>query len=174
MKCKCLPSPHLFCLLTAFAVSVSRLVFPKLSWFAQLAAFWSPVHNPCIRAFCPGEESKVCRQLQCICLVLLLHRGLNQQKPLAKTTRDQREQRRPKRSRTSPTRCPSQRPNYFHFLFYQSTCSNSYSPFYTAQKATCGYRFHRDTDHTRKVMDVSSANTVKWRPIRAKSPGQNQ
>ncbi|KFQ45399.1 hypothetical protein N333_06965, partial [Nestor notabilis] len=59
----------------------------------------------------------------------------------------------------------NRQPNSFHFLFYRSTCSNSYSPFYTAQKATCGYRFHRDTDHTRKVIDVPSANIVKWRPI---------
>ncbi|KAM9520408.1 ciliary microtubule inner protein 3 [Guaruba guarouba] len=64
----------------------------------------------------------------------------------------------------------NRQPNSFRFLFYQSTCSNSYSPFCTAQKATCGYRFHRDTDHARKVMDVPSANVVKWRPIRGKKP----
>ncbi|KFV14620.1 hypothetical protein N339_01983, partial [Pterocles gutturalis] len=56
-------------------------------------------------------------------------------------------------------------PNSFKFLFYNPNWSNSYSPFYTAQKPTCGYRYHRDTDHTRKVMDVQSANIMKWRPI---------
>ncbi|KFV61342.1 hypothetical protein N307_00117, partial [Dryobates pubescens] len=56
-------------------------------------------------------------------------------------------------------------PNSFRFLFYNPRWSNSYKPFYTAQKPTCGYRFHRDTDHTRKVLDIQSANTVKWRPI---------
>ncbi|KFP36819.1 hypothetical protein N324_08790, partial [Chlamydotis macqueenii] len=56
-------------------------------------------------------------------------------------------------------------PDSFRFLFYKASWSNSYSPFYTAQKPTCGYRFHRDTDHTRKVIDVPSANIVKWRPI---------
>ncbi|KFP81500.1 hypothetical protein N310_12992, partial [Acanthisitta chloris] len=53
----------------------------------------------------------------------------------------------------------------FNFIFYTSTPSNSYLPFYTAQKPTCGYRFHPGTDHTRKVIDVPSANVVKWRPI---------
>ena len=61
-------------------------------------------------------------------------------------------------------------PNSFKFLFYKPSCSNSYSPFYTAQKPTCGYRYHRDTDHTRKVMDVLSANIVKWRPILGTKP----
>lgn len=61
-------------------------------------------------------------------------------------------------------------PNSFKFLFYTPSCSNSYSPFYTAQRPTCGYRYHRDTDHTRKVMDVSSANIVKWRPILGTKP----
>ncbi|KFW02395.1 hypothetical protein N326_05022, partial [Eurypyga helias] len=56
-------------------------------------------------------------------------------------------------------------PNSFKFLFYSPRCSNSYSPFHTAQRPTCGYHFHPDTDHTRKVMDISSANIVKWRPI---------
>ncbi|XP_068015512.1 putative uncharacterized protein CIMIP3 [Melanerpes formicivorus] len=63
-------------------------------------------------------------------------------------------------------------PNSFRFLFYSPRLSNSYQPFYTAQKATCGYRFHRDTDHTRKVLDVQSANTVKWRPILGTKPRQ--
>ncbi|KGL78742.1 hypothetical protein N309_01840, partial [Tinamus guttatus] len=59
--------------------------------------------------------------------------------------------------------CPDGRaPPAIQFLFYQPSCPNSYSPFYTAQKATCGYRYRRDTDHTRKVMDVPSANLVKW------------
>ncbi|KFV04978.1 hypothetical protein N340_05035, partial [Tauraco erythrolophus] len=59
----------------------------------------------------------------------------------------------------------SHQPDSFKFLFYKPSCSNSYRPFYTAQKPTCGYHYHRDTDHTRKVMDVSSANVVKWRPM---------
>uniref|UniRef100_A0A8C4TWD6 Uncharacterized protein n=1 Tax=Falco tinnunculus TaxID=100819 RepID=A0A8C4TWD6_FALTI len=61
--------------------------------------------------------------------------------------------------------CGGRQPNFFEFLFYKPSCSNSYSPFYTAQKPTCGYRYCCNTDHTRKVMDVSSANIVKWRPI---------
>ncbi|KFV79819.1 hypothetical protein N308_09318, partial [Struthio camelus australis] len=56
-------------------------------------------------------------------------------------------------------------PASLQFLFYQPNCPNSYCPFYTAQKPTCGYLYRRDTDHTRKVMDVPSANLVKWRPI---------
>ncbi|KAF1404154.1 hypothetical protein FQV23_0005205, partial [Spheniscus humboldti] len=59
----------------------------------------------------------------------------------------------------------SHQPDSFKFLFYKPSCSNSYSPFYTAQRPTCGYRYHHNTDHTRKVMDVPSANIVKWRPI---------
>ncbi|KFZ55618.1 hypothetical protein N321_10025, partial [Antrostomus carolinensis] len=55
-------------------------------------------------------------------------------------------------------------PNSFKFLFYKPNWSNSYRPFYTAQKPTCGYRYCRDTDHTKKVIDVLSANVVKWRP----------
>ena len=65
-------------------------------------------------------------------------------------------------------------PDSFKFLFYKPSYSNSYSPFYTAQKPTCGYHYHRDTDHTRKVMDVLSANIVKWRPIRAQSRRREQ
>ncbi|CAM9844813.1 unnamed protein product [Bubo scandiacus] len=56
-------------------------------------------------------------------------------------------------------------PNSFKFLFYEPRFSNSYSPFYTAQRPTCGYRYHRDIDHTKKVMDIPSANIMKWRPI---------
>uniref|UniRef100_A0A8B9PK36 Uncharacterized protein n=1 Tax=Apteryx owenii TaxID=8824 RepID=A0A8B9PK36_APTOW len=56
------------------------------------------------------------------------------------------------------------------FLFYQPSCPNSYCPFYTAQKPTCGYRYRRDTDHTRKVMDVPSADLVKWRPVPGTKP----
>ncbi|GAB0200036.1 putative uncharacterized protein GUCA1ANB [Grus japonensis] len=61
-------------------------------------------------------------------------------------------------------------PDSFKFLFYKPSCSNSYSPFYTAQRPTCGYRYLHDTDHTRKVNDVPSANIVKWRPIVDKKP----
>lgn len=56
-------------------------------------------------------------------------------------------------------------PDSFKFLFYTPNCSNSYSPFYTAQRPTCGYHFCHDTDHTKKVTDVSSANIMKWRPV---------
>ncbi|KFQ40415.1 hypothetical protein N332_03654, partial [Mesitornis unicolor] len=56
-------------------------------------------------------------------------------------------------------------PDSFNFIFYKSSCSNSYYPFYTAQKPTCGYRYSRSTDHTRKVIDIPSVNTAKWRPI---------
>ncbi|KFU84405.1 hypothetical protein M959_04047, partial [Chaetura pelagica] len=58
--------------------------------------------------------------------------------------------------------CP---PDSLRFLFYNPNFSNSYNPFYTAQKPTCGYRYDRSTDHTRKVMDVPNANVVKWRPL---------
>ncbi|XP_067166546.1 putative uncharacterized protein CIMIP3 [Apteryx mantelli] len=61
-------------------------------------------------------------------------------------------------------------PAPLRFLFYRPSCPNSYCPFYTAQKPTCGYRYHRDTDHTRKVMDVPSANLVKWRPVPGTKP----
>lgn len=61
-------------------------------------------------------------------------------------------------------------PNSFKFVFYKPICSNSYSPFYTAQRPTCGYRYHRNTDHTRKVMDIASANIVKWRPSQGTKP----
>nr|XP_047926961.1 putative uncharacterized protein GUCA1ANB isoform X4 [Anser cygnoides] len=56
-------------------------------------------------------------------------------------------------------------PDSFKFLFYTPSCSNSYRPFYTAQRPTCGYLYRHDTDHTRKVIDVPSANIVKWRPV---------
>ncbi|XP_065596243.1 putative uncharacterized protein CIMIP3 [Cyrtonyx montezumae] len=62
-----------------------------------------------------------------------------------------------------------QEPNSSRFLFYTRHYSNSYSPFYTSQRPTCGYLFHYDTDHTRKVMDIQSANIVKWRPILTQS-----
>uniref|UniRef100_A0A8C4VS18 Ciliary microtubule inner protein 3 n=1 Tax=Gopherus evgoodei TaxID=1825980 RepID=A0A8C4VS18_9SAUR len=64
----------------------------------------------------------------------------------------------------------SHKPDSLKFVFYKSNYSNSYAPFYTAQKPTCGYRYCRDTDHTRKVMDVESANVVKWRPIVGTKP----
>ncbi|KAH1171064.1 putative uncharacterized protein GUCA1ANB [Mauremys mutica] len=64
----------------------------------------------------------------------------------------------------------SHKPDSLKFVFYKSNYSNSYAPFYTAQKPTCGYRYCRDTDHTRKVMDVERANIVKWRPIVGTKP----
>lgn len=67
-----------------------------------------------------------------------------------------------------------QEPDSFKFLFYTRHCSNSYSPFYTAQRPTCGYLFHHDTDHTRKVMDIQSANIVKWGPIPTQSYSADQ
>ncbi|XP_064029646.1 putative uncharacterized protein CIMIP3 [Pogoniulus pusillus] len=72
----------------------------------------------------------------------------------------------------SVTHPGAQQPSSFRFLFYTPRWSNSYNPFYTAQKPTCGYRFHRHTDHTRKVMDVQSADTVKWRPTSGTKPQQ--
>uniref|UniRef100_K7EZH2 Ciliary microtubule inner protein 3 n=1 Tax=Pelodiscus sinensis TaxID=13735 RepID=K7EZH2_PELSI len=57
----------------------------------------------------------------------------------------------------------SHNPDSLKFVFYKSNYSNSYAPFYTAQKPTCGYRYCQDTDHTRKVIDVECANIVKWR-----------
>ncbi|KAF6112641.1 hypothetical protein HJG60_000538 [Phyllostomus discolor] len=49
------------------------------------------------------------------------------------------------------------------FNFYSSQYSNSLSPFYTLQKPSCGYLYHRDTDHTRKRFDVPPANVALWR-----------
>ncbi|XP_032305202.1 uncharacterized protein 114841037 [Coturnix japonica] len=63
-----------------------------------------------------------------------------------------------------------QDPDSFRFCFYTRRCSNSYSPFYTSQRPTCGYHFHYDTDHTRKVMDIQSANLAKWGPKPTQSP----
>lgn len=53
-------------------------------------------------------------------------------------------------------------PNSFKFVFYKPSFSNSYRPFYTAQKPACGYNYHRNTDHTRKVMDIQSVEVTKW------------
>ncbi|OXB84415.1 UNVERIFIED_CONTAM: hypothetical protein H355_010842 [Colinus virginianus] len=74
----------------------------------------------------------------------------------------------------SVTHTRGQEPDSFRFLFYTRHCSNSYSPFYTAQRPTCGYRFRYDTDHTRKVMDIQSANLVKWGPIPTQSRSAEQ
>ncbi|XP_045049076.1 putative uncharacterized protein CIMIP3 [Desmodus rotundus] len=49
------------------------------------------------------------------------------------------------------------------FNFYTSQYSNSLSPFYTLQKPSCGYLYHRDTDHNRKRFDVPPANVALWR-----------
>ncbi|XP_042319979.1 putative uncharacterized protein GUCA1ANB [Sceloporus undulatus] len=57
------------------------------------------------------------------------------------------------------------------FAFYNPNYTNSYMPFYTLQKPTCGYRYCRDTDHTRKVLDVERVNIPKWRTIVVKKPG---
>lgn len=63
------------------------------------------------------------------------------------------------------------KPESLSFAFYNPNYINSYTPFYTLQKPTCGYRYCRDTDHTRKVMDVERVNIVKWRTIVGKKPG---
>ncbi|XP_077785182.1 ciliary microtubule inner protein 3 [Podarcis muralis] len=57
------------------------------------------------------------------------------------------------------------------YAFYNPNYSNTYTPFYTLQKPTCGYRYCRDTDHTRKVMDVERVDFSKWKPIFGKKPG---
>uniref|UniRef100_A0A673SP01 Uncharacterized protein n=1 Tax=Suricata suricatta TaxID=37032 RepID=A0A673SP01_SURSU len=49
------------------------------------------------------------------------------------------------------------------FKFYTAQYSNSLNPFYTLQKPTCGYVYRRDTDHTRKRIDVPPANLLLWR-----------
>nr|XP_010972037.1 putative uncharacterized protein GUCA1ANB isoform X3 [Camelus bactrianus] len=56
-----------------------------------------------------------------------------------------------------------QNPDKLRFNFYTSQYSNSLNPFYTLQKPTCGYLYRRDTDHTRKRLDVPPANLVLWR-----------
>ncbi|XP_072498197.1 putative uncharacterized protein CIMIP3 [Notamacropus eugenii] len=47
--------------------------------------------------------------------------------------------------------------------FFTQQYTNSYTPFYTLQKPTCGYLYCRDTDHTRKSLDVPYTNVTKWR-----------
>ncbi|XP_054836404.1 putative uncharacterized protein GUCA1ANB [Eublepharis macularius] len=63
------------------------------------------------------------------------------------------------------------KPESLSFAFYNPNYTNSYNPFYTLQKPTCGYRYCRDTDHKKKVMDVEMTNIVKWRTITGKKPG---
>ncbi|XP_053104933.1 putative uncharacterized protein GUCA1ANB [Hemicordylus capensis] len=64
-----------------------------------------------------------------------------------------------------------QKPEALSFAFYNPNYSNSYMPFYTLQKPTCGYRYCRDTDHRRRVLDVERVNLPKWRSIVGKKPG---
>ncbi|XP_062834723.1 putative uncharacterized protein CIMIP3 [Anolis carolinensis] len=63
------------------------------------------------------------------------------------------------------------KPESLNFTFYNPNYTNSYNPFYTLQKPTCGYRYCRDTDHRRKVLDVERVNLPKWRTIVVKKPG---
>lgn len=49
------------------------------------------------------------------------------------------------------------------FNFYTSQYPNTLSPFRTMQKPTCGYLYRRDTDHTRKRLDMPPANAILWR-----------
>ncbi|XP_034847050.1 putative uncharacterized protein CIMIP3 [Mirounga angustirostris] len=56
-----------------------------------------------------------------------------------------------------------QNPDKLRFNFYTSQHSNSLNPFSTLQKLTCGYLYQRDTDHTRKRLDVPPANLALWR-----------
>ncbi|KAL8179112.1 UNVERIFIED_CONTAM: hypothetical protein K2H54_060128 [Gekko kuhli] len=63
------------------------------------------------------------------------------------------------------------KPESLKFAFYNPNYTNSYTPFYTLQKPTCGYRYSPDTDHKKKVMDVETVNIVKWRTIVGKKPG---
>lgn len=51
----------------------------------------------------------------------------------------------------------------FTFNFYTSQYPNTLSPFCTMQKPTCGYLYRRDTDHTRKRLDMPPANAILWR-----------
>nr|XP_058931690.1 putative uncharacterized protein GUCA1ANB [Kogia breviceps] len=55
-----------------------------------------------------------------------------------------------------------QSPDKFSLSFYTSQYSNTLNPFYTLQKPTCGYLYRRDTDHTRKRLDMPPANMVSW------------
>ncbi|XP_075469250.1 ciliary microtubule inner protein 3 isoform X2 [Ascaphus truei] len=48
-------------------------------------------------------------------------------------------------------------------VFYTTNCSNTFVPFYTSGKATCGYLFMGSTDHRRKKWDTPTANIMKWR-----------
>lgn len=62
-------------------------------------------------------------------------------------------------------------PESLKFAFYNPNYTNSYTPFYTLQKPTCGYRYSPDTDHKRKVLDVETLNLGKWRTLVGKKPG---
>ncbi|KFO98400.1 hypothetical protein N300_10486, partial [Calypte anna] len=86
------------------------------------------------------------------------------QVPPAPDTQKSPAQRQPLENHFVPfvARAGGQDPDSFRFLFYRPNYSNSYSPFYTSQKPTCGYLYSRSTDHTRKVLDVPSANVMAW------------
>ncbi|RXN05628.1 hypothetical protein ROHU_012625 [Labeo rohita] len=45
----------------------------------------------------------------------------------------------------------------------RDTSGNSLRPFYTAQKATCGFSFSWHTDHRRKHSDLQACNPMMWR-----------
>lgn len=63
------------------------------------------------------------------------------------------------------------KPESLRYAFYNPNYTNSYTPFYTLQKPTCGYRYSRETDHRRKVLDVERVNIPKWRTIVVAKPG---
>ncbi|XP_039768639.1 putative uncharacterized protein GUCA1ANB [Ornithorhynchus anatinus] len=56
----------------------------------------------------------------------------------------------------------SLKPESLKFHFYSQQYSNSYMPFYTVQKPTCGYLYHQNIDHTRKQLNIPCFNIVKW------------
>ncbi|XP_056674212.1 putative uncharacterized protein GUCA1ANB isoform X2 [Monodelphis domestica] len=56
-----------------------------------------------------------------------------------------------------------QRQQILKHSFYTRQYTNSYRPFYTLQKPTCGYLYRQDTDHTRKRADIPYADVTKWR-----------
>ncbi|XP_036622137.1 uncharacterized protein 114841037 [Trichosurus vulpecula] len=56
-----------------------------------------------------------------------------------------------------------QQQQVINHCFFTQQYTNSYTPFYTLQKPTCGYLYCRDTDHTRKRLDVPYTNVTKWR-----------
>uniref|UniRef100_A0A8C9NLB9 Uncharacterized protein n=1 Tax=Serinus canaria TaxID=9135 RepID=A0A8C9NLB9_SERCA len=58
----------------------------------------------------------------------------------------------------------------FNFVFYQPGWPNSLSPFCTAQKAFCGFRFQEGTAHGRARLGLPSTDIRRWRACHGPKP----